>query len=367
MSPSPSYNLNQKGLGRLATFTAETATAKNVGAGQREGSLASTLQPNGGGTQEINVVQDYPWTLSNKKDWTQWEEVPYVKLKEYKCVDSSIKKQLGFYFQLTKDTAAAIASGIGKSTETMNSESIDVYADIWPKDNPTRFEYIFPYFNKTGLELNTEQWTNLDPMGDSLKDVATGIAKQIGGKAAEQIADKFGKGLDLLQAGSQLALQALYPSVAITDRPRVFSSHNERSITINFTLYNTLNPDDWQNNRDLAYLLMSQNLFNKRDLTTGVPPVFYDVYIPGQYFSYASCVTQLKVDYLGNQRLMFNEYIVPDAYDITMTLTEMVKPSKNQFDAVQSGAARNYVNVNRRNAPAIGEATEQLLQNQQPR
>ena len=29
-----------------------------------------------------------------------------------------------------------------------------------------------------------------------------------------------------------------------------------------------------------------------------------------------------------------------------MTLTEMVNPSKNQLEAVQSGAARDYVSVN---------------------
>jgi len=352
---SPSYNISNKGLvegrngSRLATFVPERASAKNVEGGMREGSLAHTLKPIGNGTQEINVVQDYQWTLSDKKDWSQWEEIPYIRLKEYKCVDSSIKKQLGFYYQLVKDSASALKDALpGTNGGVSNQQTTtDVYADIWPKDNPTNFQYVFPYFQKTGLELNTEQWTNLGSIGDSLKSISEGAAKMKGTPGAAKMAEKFGQAIDLVSAGSEALLQMSYPNVSVTDRPRIFSSHNERSVTINFVLYNTINPDDWMKNRNLAYLLMSQNLFNKRDLTTGVPPVFYDVYIPGQYFSYASCVTQLKVDYLGNQRLFNSDYIVPDAYDITMVLTEMVKPSKNQFEAIQSGEARDYVKVNK--------------------
>lgn len=359
--PDPQYDLNTKGLGRLATFAAETATGKYDANASQEGSLAKILKPVSGGIQTINVVQDYQWTLSLKKDWTEWEEVPYVRLKEYKCVDSSIKKQLGFYYQLSKDTAGATALGLTPSQTAANKiagkfaseTSIDVYADIWPKDNPTNFEYIFPYFQKTGMELNTEQWTNLGSLGDSLKDLAEGAAKIEGGDAAAALAKKFGQTMDVLQAGSQAILNYNYPTVSVTDRPRIFSSHNDRSITITFNLYNTVNPDDWQDNRNLTYLLMSQNLFNKRDLTTGVPPVFYDVYIPGQYYSYASCVTNLKVDYLGNQRLLYGDYIVPDAYEVSITLQELVKPSKNQFEAVQNGAARSYVAINNyRNVPS---------------
>lgn len=365
------YNLEGQSLGRanganrLATFAVETATGKTVDGAKREGGLAYTLKPLGGAKKQIiDVRRDYQWTLSSKKDWQQYEEVPYVHIKEYKIVDGSIKRQLAFYMQLVPDIVGRVAGGLTMGNKLANmasisyDESLDVYTDIWPKDNATGFEYIFPYFQKTGMELRTQSWTSMGTLGDSIKNIAEGGAKVLGGAGAKAMADIAGKGLDLLEAGSSAIMNWNYPTVNVTDRPKVFMGHDDRSIKINFTLYNTVDPDDWQDNRSLAYLLMSQNLFNKRDLTTGVPPVFYDVFIPGQYFSYASCLTDLTVDYLGNQRLMFGEYIVPDAYEISMTLTELVKPSKNQFEAVQSGAARNYVNTK---SLAFSEGTQTLI------
>ena len=81
---------------------------------------------------------------------------------------------------------------------------------------------------------------------------------------------------------------------------------------------------------------MNQNTMYKTSFVTGVPPVFYDIFIPGQYYCWASCVTNLNVGNLGNTRLI-NNYIVPDAYQVEITLTEMVLPSKNQFNARFSG------------------------------
>ena len=346
------YNLAGNTLGRLAKFENETATGARGGEGQREGGLATTLRPVNDSNQEVNVVKNYPWTLSRIDD-----EVPFVVLKEYKCVDSSIKKQLGFYFQLVKDIGSGASGGaldviksfipnkMANATIKTYENSLDVYSDIWPKDHPTGFKYKFPYFSKIGFELASEAWTSIGSMGESVKQIAQGVAGLFNSEEAQKSADKFGKRLDLMETASNTLLNAQYPSVGITDRPKMFNAHNERTININFTLYNTINGQDWQKNRDLIYLLMSQNLFNKRDLTTGVPPVFYDVYIPGQYYSYASCITNIKVDHLGNQRLLYGSYIVPDAYDVTISLTELVKPSKNQFEAIQSGAAADYVNV----------------------
>lgn len=346
------YNLNLSGkqLGRLAQFVNETASGTDGDRTKQEGSLATTLKPIG--TGEINILRDYQWTLSNII--SQIDEIPYIRLREFKCVDSSIKKQLQFYFQLNKDILSNVA---GKNFAT--EQSMDVYQDIWPKDHPTNFSYIFPYFTKSGFEIASEPWSNLDSIGDSIKGAAEGLAKMVGGETAKMVADKFGKVLDLAAAGSNAIQNYKYPTVGVTDRPKMFMGHNDRTINISFTLYNTVTEQAWQENRDFIYLMMSQNLFNKRDLTTGVPPVFYDVYIPGQYFSYASAITNFKVDYLGNQRLLYGDYVVPDAYEITITLTELVKPSKNQFEAVQSDAARSNVRVKKVDPEQL-EAQENL-------
>lgn len=333
-----------KGLGNIARFVTavEEAPAGEAPAAYQEGTLARTLQPNNK-SYEIDVVSKYRWTLSNVIN-EQAEEIPYIRLKEFKCLESSIEKQISFYTQYSADVAANVAN-VGSS---IKKGVLDDYKSLWPKTNPTGFTYKIPYFNKTGQELGTEPWQALDAIGDSLKDVAGGVGKFLSKNAQERISQGM-VAAELVGSAANTAMNYKYPSVGVVDRPKMFSSHSDRNINVSCTLYNTVLEKDWKDNKNLIYLLMSQNLFNKRDFTTGIPPVFYEVYIPGQYYSFASCMTNFKVEHLGNQRLLKenqdNEFIVPDAYQIDFTLTELVKPSKNQYEALITGEARDNVTI----------------------
>lgn len=310
------FDMKNAGMGSTATF-APVKSAKD-----KQGGLASDLHPNGTGV--INVADEYPWTLSKPVD-----EIPYVWLNEYKCTESQIMKAASSFGAGIVDKAAGAVGAGGGVTEILS-----MYGPIMPKDEPTGFHYKFPYFNKTGFELSSPDWQEVGDVGSSLSKLADLAGKR--GAQAKEIGGAINSLMDLSN-------QAQNPSYGAVDRPKVFMSHQDRAITISFTLYNTFAAWDWQKNRDLGYLLMSQNLFNKRDYVTGVPPVFYDVFIPGQYYSYASAMTNIKVDHLGNQRLINDSYIIPDAYQFELTLTELVKPSKNQFEAIVNGEANSKV------------------------
>lgn len=296
---------------------------------RNDGALAAETIPRGG-KQVFNVVKDYKWTLSNVGYDTN--EIPYIRLLEHKVTQTSIKKQFNFYTNLAKDTAVSSVGGT-----VIRNSPLDVYKELWPP-NPTGWSYIFPYFNKTNMELSTEPWAALDSIGD--------VAKS-GAAAIPGIGKDLSKGIDLIKAGANLALNLQYPAVGVADRPKIFMAHSDRSITISVTLYNTMGVNDWKQNRELMYIIMSQNHFNKRDYTTGVPPVFYEVFIPGSYYSAACCVTNIRIENLGNQRI-FENTIVPDAYQLEITLSELTKPSKNQFDAVRTGEANKKVIATRR-------------------
>lgn len=316
-------------LGTIAKFVSE-------GTNENQGSLASKLEPLGSG--EINIVKNYPWTISNT---VNRDDVPYVELYEYRCNETQIKRQFDFYSKLTPET---LAGAIGASAS--KRAVMSVYTEIFSQEDPTRFQYILPYFNKTAFELSTPNWQQLDPIGESLKTMAGGAGKfleNLGLKKAAQGVDVITKGAEFLQTAAETSLLFQYPSVGVQDRPRIFAGHNERQITISFPLFNTINEWDWAKNRDLVYLLMSQNLYNKRDYITGVPPVFYDIHVPGQYYCYAAAMTNINVENLGNTRVLEGSYIIPDAYQVTLTLTELVTPSKNQFEAMTKGNPRGVV------------------------
>ena len=301
------------------------------------GSAAMTFDQKGKESRTDDIVHYFPWTASN----TKRDDIPYIVLAEHRNTESTLMRQMQFY---GRGAETALKGAVGKGGA---KGLLEVYDEIFP-DNPTNNKYIFPYFSKSHFELGTTKWEQMDEISQSIKDVAGGAADML-----DQFSLTKGMGANIRTgikvgefagAAAMTALKGMYPVVGIFDRPRVFSAHNDREITIEFPLYNTLEPWAWKKNRDFIYRFMSQNLYIKRDFITGIPPCFYRVFVPQQYFCFASCVTNFKVENLGNQR-MIDEYNVPDAYQVSITLSEMVMPSLNQFQALINGDAQGRVNV----------------------
>lgn len=286
---------------------------------QGSGSLASLYKPGPASNNgKINVVKDFPWTLSKSVR----ETAPTVTVTEFEINESQIKRQSLFY-------------GAGTVNAFGTRDILDVYKQLYPKDKATGFQYSFPYFSDINFEVNTPMWDSLDTL-EAAKNTITGIAGALGGKGVQQL---IGKGIDVVGAGAMTGLAAMYPKVGITDRPRLWNSHEPRSISVKFPLFNTYSPDDWFKNRELCELLVNQNLYNKRDFITSVPPVFYELKIPGQHYSVASCVTNLTIYNRGNMRIIpydGKNYNVPDVYEIDITFTDMVMPSKNMFQSINN-------------------------------
>jgi len=282
---------------------------------QGSGSLAGLYTPGSNGGY-VNVTKDYQWTLSEAVR----ESAPILKLKEYEVNESQIKRQALFY-------AGGVKDFIG------SSDPLDVYRELYPKDAFTGFSYNMPYFSDINFEVNTPMWASLDTL-EQAKNAATGFSSVLGGA---KFGELVGKIIDGAGAATMAGLAATYPKVGITDRPRLWNSHEPRSITVKFPLFNTYSPNDWKNNRELCELLVNQNLYNKRDFITSIPPVFYELEIPGQHFSWASCVTNLTIYNRGNMRLMSDsegKYNIPDVYEVNITFTDMVMPSKNMFQNI---------------------------------
>ncbi len=328
------------------------------------------------GTTE-NVVGSYPWTISKIKNRN---DIPRIVLYEHRNTEPTIKRQMLFYglglasqgsteaknllaklpmvggmfsglSEMSSNAANSALEYAGVKAKTTGG-MLDVYREIFP-DSTTYNRYIFPYFTKTYLELTSSRWEQMDDIGDSIDKMAGGAGQAIeeAGKliGMDKTASAIAGGIDLarggLKAGAEISktyLRGQYPIVGIFDRPRIFSSHSERDVTIEFPLYNTIHPDHWAKNRKLIHKMMTQFLYIKQSYITGIPPVFYRVLVPGQYYSFASCVTNFKVENLGNIRLI-EGINVPDAYQISLTLSELCMPSLNQFQAMESGEALNYV------------------------
>jgi len=300
------------------------------------GGLAAIYVPAGGGY--VNVTKDYPWTVSEYAK----SSAGRVILKEYQVLESTIKRQALYYINGLELFASGRASSVFGGTDILAP-----YKELFPKDRPTGFVYDMPYFSDINFEVNTDPWVSLDVLEQTAQTAGQAVGNIPG------LSEVFSSVGGLLAGATGLQMNLAYPKVGIMDRPKLWQSHDPRVINIVFPLYNTLAPDDWKKNRLLCELLVNQNLYNKRDFITSVPPVFYEVLILGQHYSYAACVTNITIYNKGNVRQITpsasfgstprrgigpGTFNVPDVYEVNIQLTDMVIPSKNQFQSIQDSA-----------------------------
>lgn len=281
-----------------------------------------------------DVVKEYRWTLTDLNKSTSLQDTPFITLKGWNVTETSIKTQLEFY-----------GKGLYDLISSSNGDPMAPYQELFPKDNPTPYIYKFPYFSDVNFEVNSPAWTSLDIVegankaGEALGGFLFGDAGRQAASALLQGTAKAGMGF----------LAATNPKVGIFDRPKLWSNHEYRTITIKFSLFNTYEPDDWEKNRQLCYDFVKENLYFKQNFITGVPPVFYDVLIPGQYYSYASAVTNLNVLNRGNMRMLKDKTglpcNVPDAYEVNIQLTDLVMPSQNLMTQMETESRKITVTV----------------------
>lgn len=295
------------------------------------GGLANIYKPLGT-YKYVNVTEDYPWTLSENAKRT----TPRVILKEYQLNETTIRRQYLFYTTAVGNFSSNTGNTPPLPAESAAGRFLQPYEELYPKNSTTEtgFVYDMPYFSDINFEVRSPEWATLDGLEQAQK-AAIGTA---GFAAGAGFAGTLQKIIDTAAGAAGATLSLLYPKVGIMDRPRLWQSHEFRTIEIKFPLFNTIAPDDWKRNRLLCELLINQNLYNKRDFITSVPPVFYEVLVIGQHYSFASCATNVTVYNRGNVRVLRNDddqpVNVPDVYEINLSLTDMVMPSKNQFQSI---------------------------------
>lgn len=277
----------------------------------------------------FDVVDNYRWTLSDRRRQNSQDglnEVPYITLYEYKIDESTISTQLKYYFN----------GFLGSFGDEL--DALDPYKNLFPKPESGEPEniYRFPYFSDVNFEINTPEWQSLDTLEQGSK-FASGIVGTAFGEGAAQGTQAV---INSISNATGAYLGAMYPKVGIMDRPKLWQSHQFRTINIKFPLFNTYSPDDWIKNRNLCWVLVNQNLFTKRNLIVGYPPVYYEAIVPGQHYSFAAAVTNLTIYNRGNMRRLVDSrtnenVIVPDVYEVDMTLTDMVMPSRNLFQQIR--------------------------------
>lgn len=383
--------------------TAGNAIVNNISVDEKMAPLPEPVTNNG----LINVTKDFKWTKTIRND-INVSQIPTLSLTEYyitqpaflsnignmlavipnavkglakntgvtagvKTLADSIKEGIGnlenssLYqdsvgknlknplVQSVKGFAASgasvVAGGINSGVNSalqglaLQGSGIDVgsaaymkaYEDIYGvlKSN---FRYRIPFFTKDWKTITTK----FDPSG----------SKESGPLGGENIATQF---IDKTFGDVKNVADSLTTGFAMDFAKSYEYGGEGPATTINFILDNTYDSftdkegvPSYQKNWELIFLLLYQNLPNKRNRLFFDPPVIYRADVPGVFHYLYSFMKELKVTALGNtqpRKISLNvkdnkestdnkqstETLIPEAFNVSITLQSLLPETKNLF------------------------------------
>lgn len=242
-----------------------------------------------------DVVKDYKWTFTQSSNRPEGK-IPYIQLTEYEQDLSTLYAQLAYWINNLKTT------GAGK--------------DISPYENlyhalPTGTVFKFPYYEGYDHQI-MQKWGQSKGLQDfSLVE----------------------KTLQLVGAAAK-ALQ-MAPGTTV-NQPRVWSGADAVTYPVTFKLFNTDSEEDIARNVDLKQRLQFSTLHDQRSAILASPPALFEVYIPGIRYSPAAVISNLAVTNVGQMNL-WNGMNIPDAYEITITIAELITESRQILKAAIDG------------------------------
>lgn len=109
-------------------------------------------------------------------------------------------------------------------------------------------------------------------------------------------------------------------------------------ITVNFTLYNTTRLNAWKENYKFLFLFILRNLPLRVNVSSFVPPVLYDIIIPGVKHLPVCHVASINANAEGTLRTLSIENFmgggnmlvnVPEAWTVSIKFTSLISSSAN--------------------------------------
>jgi len=287
----------------------------------------TVLEKTGSGL--VDVSKDMYWSNTGNKD-----EVPSVFCVEKELQFGTWATQLSNLLTQTGAVLSTAGSVVGAS----NAKNLDTFLKLYSA-KPTGFKYNFPWLINSGQPLRTISNTWDDAQG--LSSLAKSFGAQSSGSSQNNNA-----GSALIGAVGGAVMGALTPGFGFEDT-KEYKSTSQQSITLSFPLYNTLDLKSAFRHFSFVQLFTFQNLKTRTSLMTFIPPKIYEVdaYAIGGVYMPAAVVSELKIESIGTTRAMSDWYgyganniIMPEAYRVSITFTDLLSQSSNVFAGTMGGS-----------------------------
>ena len=309
-------------------------------------------------TEITDVLNDFDWTASiNKKQMAG--KIPYIRLTEFKLTANNALNGLAAaamaFADLNRSTTAGSAK-LGNAASTVTQGTLlspaggaaKLAGDIGAAAGAA----VAPYLKKAEDYIKSKTNDSFGHEGQHLMDVFGNLyARESTGRtytlpyynrdffhasnsfsdSTEETPAAVGAMYDTIKAAG--AIPSLFETGVYVQRPKFyqFASAPEPAVNISLTLYNTLTPMSYLKHAKFIQQLALNNLPRRVTRVVVEPPCIYEVFIPGKAFYPYCFISRLQVNNVGTRRLINNE-IVPDAFQIDISLTSLTKDASNFYD-----------------------------------
>lgn len=247
-----------------------------------------------------------------------WTTTPY---------SSEALKELPFIeMQGWEQTWSSVIGDINAWYERFNNigEGGNPFAGLYV--GARKSKYVLPYFNEYHHAVSQSWGAGQGPIGSSMQDLT---------KLAETVA------------------RVVLPAAGILF-PQSYEGSNPGTYSFNFNLINTNAGDGGEisnnikKNREFLESFIKDNLHNLNGCMSITPPLIYEIYIPGIRWSPAAVITSLNVNNKGTMNNNINgiiekmplNYIYPDAWEVSVGITELINETKSIYDDAVTNKAQ---------------------------
>ena len=334
--------------GEQSNYTGDSLLGTAVNALNDNESKSDVLLPIETG-KPIDVVKDFKWTKTRRNSEGR-KNTPTVSLEEFRVVVPSFFSNLNVVQQILQTTGTGViealksvaaevevgesvtslieegGKALGRNVDSLMEESRKVFG----AQEMTMPRYLKAYENLYGVKRTRFKY-NLPYLEDKYKNVDSGWS---GGSELQSL---MGSGKEFIEN----FFGTLAPGVGI-DYAKSYDYGGGPSHDISFFLDNTLDSEygGYAQNFRLIYLLLYQNLPNRINKITFVPPVIYRAALPGVFSYRWSFLKKIEVNMVGVRRTktidkFINEkpsqVVIPEGYEVKMTLQSLVPETQNLY------------------------------------
>lgn len=199
---------------------------------------------------------------------------------------------------------------------------------------PTGKNFVFPMLNDGQAYLSLQgSWSSENQVAGILSNIFTGIFDSFS-TATAMLSN------DIVAIAQAVSMQNANIEQAYIEKAKAYSFPEEgQTVKCSFVLYNTCQKDIWKKHYRFLYLFAVRNLPYKISPYSYIPPLLYDLKMPGYKRLPLCYVSNFQVFQIGVTRMLTQDSIfgskrkvtisVPDAWQVVIEFKSLLSPSAN--------------------------------------